>query len=1222
MIRLTFSLLSLSARLALALFFIVGLAFLGVRYALLPNIDSWRPQLQAVVSRALDTQVQIGRLQADWSGLNPSFELDNVQLSQPDGRTVLTVPRLRAVLSWRSLLALEPQFVRLAVESIELDIQRDAQGRIWVLGQPLELRSTEPIEAGEQQHFIHWLLIQRNVVVSNATVRWTDQTRGDQPLELSGVSLNVSGAPGRHTVQLQATPPAALATALDIRGELLGTSLNEQGKFTLKGSHARFYAKVDNLKPTGWKPWVDMPQNLVSGEVSAQFWLDVQETRPVRAASDVQVQGGLWTFDTLARVGVDRARIFLDGDWQSVLRFAGKEADPLEPDATTSGRAPELKYVVDLQGAHARLPDAFTQEVVLDTVRSSGRLNRARGAYFGVEFDELALVNADIQAQLKGSWRQGGDGEEGVADITGTLAYLDIDAIDDYLPLTVDHDAREWMAKGLKSGAVRNGSLELQGDLFHFPFQSRPDQGRFLVQGDYDGLTIDYVPAEKNALGWPPIQNLHGRVRMERADLQLTAPSALLAVGPDKTLQVQNIQARIPNVEQDSVLSITGETRGQAASYLALMTLSPLGELLDHVFDQATGTGEWQVPIQLTIPLLDTDATQVRGGIRFDDAGVQLMPELPLITGLAGTLHFSETSVRAEALRGSALGGALTINGEIGGAGKGFTVRGRLTSQALHDYAGVRGMQRLQGAADYVLWLDQDKRNDLLVRLESDLKGMALTLPEPLGKSADGAMKLAARWERLGRRSMGLRVQVDDTLSVVLARPDAGTGKGSYFSSGAVGVNKQPKLPDTGLMLDIQTPRFDADAWNTVVDEFSTSSGKAGEPVPLLLPPVAYVRVQADEALAYGTTLDHFTFTANRSDAQQWRVDISSSPVAGTLFWREANGKVAGRVDAKFDRLTLGRAPETPDTPDAPAAQKTPEDPSPAMESDARLDIPGINLYVKNLTLYGQHVGELTLMGLNQARGRRWRLDELIVSSPAAVLRGTGVWQLDGPGRGLTLDATADIKDMGAYLNQLGHTGIMEGGQGRLSANIEWRNLPWSFSRADLNGELQFDLSKGRFSSVNSRTARLLEVLSLQSVRRLASLDFRPGKLLENGFPYDTLGGTVQLQQGVLRTRDYRVSGPAATIVLEGDVSLVNETLNLDAVVVPNLDVSGAAVAAGIAVNPIVGIGAFLGQLLLQRPLAKAMTVQYHVSGGWDDPQVKEVPVSADGRDDSQKKRP
>src|SRR3546814_18022049 len=97
------------------------------------------------------------------------------------------------------------------------------------------------------------------------------------------------------------------------------------------------------------------------------------------------------------------------------------------------------------------------------------------------------------------------------------------------------------------------------------------------------------------------------------------------------------------------------------------------------------------------------------------------------------------------------------------------------------------------------------------------------------------------------------------------------------------------------------------------------------------------------------------------------------------------------------------------------------------------------------------------------------------------------------------------------------------------------------------------------------------------------------------------------LDQGVMKTDNFRVAGPVGTIALGGTADMNTEKLDLQAVVIPNLDISGAAVAAGIAINPIVGVGAFLTQWLLQAPLAKAMTVQYHIDGAWDEPKITEV---------------
>src|SRR3546814_17531396 len=101
------------------------------------------------------------------------------------------------------------------------------------------------------------------------------------------------------------------------------------------------------------------------------------------------------------------------------------------------------------------------------------------------------------------------------------------------------------------------------------------------------------------------------------------------------------------------------------------------------------------------------------------------------------------------------------------------------------------------------------------------------------------------------------------------------------------------------------------------------------------------------------------------------------------------------------------------------------------------------------------------------------------------------------------------------------------------------------------------------------------------------------------------------LDQGVMKTDNFRVAGPVGTIALGGTADMNTEKLDLQAVVIPNLDISGAAVAAGIAINPVVGIGAFLAQWLLRTPLAKSLATQYKIGGTWDDPVIKEEPVES-----------
>jgi uncharacterized protein (TIGR02099 family) len=771
----------------------------------------------------------------------------------------------------------------------------------------------------------------------------------------------------------------------------------------------------------------------------------------------------------------------------------------------------------------------------------------------------------------------------------------------------MNREAREWMAKGLVDGQIHDARLVLRGDLDAFPFEEQPGQGDFALVGHYTGGIIDPLPASKNQAGWPRLTDISGKASLHRADLRLDAEQAKAWPTEKQSISLSHIKARIPDLEHESILEIQGDSTAPAEAYVALVQHSPLSRLLDHAFDQARAEGAWHVPLQLTIPLRRVRDTVVKGAIQFAQGQVSIRPDTPSFSRVQGTLDFSDTGFSASGLTAQFLGGPVSLNGGIGGTRPGLQMQGNAQASALQAYAGLAGMQRLKGQIPYKAVLQREKSKKYALTLDSDLVGLSLDLPPPLDKPAGQAMPLHVRWSPDNSSGMRLGIDLDNSIRVALLHRLADTDKKvPYFYAGYVGVNESAPPPPGGMNIDVRYPDIDVDRWKTVVDEFSSFlSDTAMKHEGIVLPDLQQIHVQSALIRFQGARLSQATFTATQPQPFKWQAKVSSSQTAGTIFWNEAQGKVAGSVQAKFDRLALGH-----DAAQGPG----PAESEPAGTSDGvddSFDIPAIDLQVDKFTLYGHPMGRLSVQGTNQASGELWKLDKLSLAAPSFQLKGSGVWSLSGADRGLVLDAQADTRDLGKYLALMGYKDLMQGGSGTMSGRIEWNNLPWAYDRSDLNGQIEVKLEKGRFNSLNSRTARLLKLLSLQSVSRLATFNWNPATLMKDGFPYDNLRGSMLVRHGVMTTQNYRVVGPVGTIVLGGEVDLNTGKLDSQAVVIPNLDVSGAAIAAGIAINPVVGIGAFLGQWLLRAPLAKALTAQYQISGNWDDPKVKEVQVKA-----------
>uniref|UniRef100_UPI00333ECE8C YhdP family protein n=1 Tax=Castellaniella defragrans TaxID=75697 RepID=UPI00333ECE8C len=1174
--------------LVVCLYFVLGLALLGLRYVILPDVDHWRPEIQTWISKALGTPIELGRIHASWHGWNPMLELDDVVLRNPQGAVLLSIPETRARLSWRSVLRLRPG-LRLSVRGMDLAVRRDTQGGIHVLGQRIQGQESDDEDGSP---WLAWLVTQPSIALQDTTIRWHDEWRAAPELVFTGVEAILDGSVrGVLSASFSMHPPEDMGGTAQVRARIKEPERLAHGAWPRA---YRSYVAIEDLQAAAWRPWANVPKPLRDGRLTLRVWAEAGDEQAAaandpRVTFEAAIDGMDWVQAPNIRFQAPRVRAYAQGPWTSWRTVMGG----------ASGAGGPLRMAVQTQGLDLRDPEWFQHPIALGRLDAEAQVRV--GEPLSVTFDQLHWRNPDIDVSAAGSWRAGeGAGE---IDLEGTIARARLDAIHRYLPLVVNADARDWLAHGLRAGTLTDARLSLRGDPARFPFGDHPEAGDFLVAGAYHGAVIDYAQAEPGKPAWPALLDLDGTAELHRVALTLTGNRARILPADGTAIDLANLHAVIPNIERNAVLTVSGQTRARGEDYMALLAHSPLGGLLDGVFDHARAAGAWAVPLTLTVPLLHSVDTQVDGRIVFDHGTLRLMPQVPAFEHLEGALHFTEKSIGIESgftLR--VLDGAASLAGRLGGDGQGLILRGRMTAEALAGLVDLPGMSRVTGALDYEGRLTRGGRGYQLA-LDSDLRGLELNFPAPLAKPDTQARTLRIVWSNQEARDDTLAIDLGTALSARL-RHRRGTSSGPYFQAASIGVNRAAPPPD-GLAVDIAYPLLDMDVWNDIVNEFSASDGDArkgaGAVADKVFPALTTFSMQAEEARLLGMRMNDAVLRIVRDPQDdQWSMNVRSEQIAGTLKWRQEGGRITDRVSGRFARLSLGDDPA-----DGPSL--LPEVATQEISFDDELNVPAIVLQVDDLRLYGHAVGALSLEGVKDTSAGNWRLETLSLGNRHARIRGQGSWRLRGPQRGLNIGANAEVSDLGAWLDGAGFANMMSGGQGTLKGGFEWRDFPWTQEKTKLGGTLDVQLDKGRFNQLGSRSAKLLELLSLQSITRLSSLDTGLTGLTQEGFPFDQLRGTIELSGGVAHARDYKVIGPVGTILLDGSSSIIDETLNMQAVIVPNLDVSGAAIAAGIAINPVVGIGAFLSQWLLKHPLARAMTVRYRVTGSWDDPIITEI---------------
>ena len=136
-------------------------------------------------------------------------------------------------------------------------------------------------------------------------------------------------------------------------------------------------------------------------------------------------------------------------------------------------------------------------------------------------------------------------------------------------------------------------------------------------------------------------------------------------------------------------------------------------------------------------------------------------------------------------------------------------------------------------------------------------------------------------------------------------------------------------------------------------------------------------------------------------------------------------------------------------------------------------------------------------------------------------------------------------------------------------------------------------------------------MLSLQSLPRRLTLDFRD--VFSQGFAFDFVRGDVAIRQGVAQTNNLQMSGVNAAVLMAGSAGIADETQHLKVVVVPEIDAGTASLIATV-INPAIGLGSFLAQMFLRRPLMEAATQEFHIDGTWSDPKITKIDRKAEAK--------
>lgn len=1238
-----------------SLMLVVGLS---LRFWIMDDVVRFKPAIESMASQAVGMTVQIDRIEAAWSGITPRFTLREIRVRTPQNETVLQVARADADLSWWSPLLGRVHLKQLRLDGLVIEAERDAQGVIRVAGHIVN-------GAGNEAGVADWLLLQREIIIANSRLTWRDQMLGAPPLALVQTNMTLQNRFSKHTLVVQAQPPADAALNLELNGSFHGDTLSQLSAWN---GHIDLHLTETSAKALNtWAPWAQDTVRAGMGDI--HLTLDFAQARIHAVNAETQLRAVVLQLDPgLPELQLDQ----LSGeigwrqqrDTQEIyatnLVFAQQGSAPsapaklklnFTPGANGKGIArgrieAEGIYLETFAALSGSIPMPHQLHDLIERHKPRGQILQARGEWQSKDRFSLnaRLSNLGMEAantlpgvnNLSGEIRM----DEGSGQIRLESQDLKLTAAQHFrLPLTFDQ------ARGELSWQRDNTATVIKMN------------GLQLVNQDLDGQLDGSLTLYPNRA---PVADL-------KAHLQRGNGNAIWRYLPHEVNDDTLVWLR------DSILA--GHTRD------ARMVLrGPL----DH-YPFASGGGEFHITIPTHAVRLRyapdwPEINGIEGVVRFQGRGMQITThdgmiwgvQLPKVTARIPDLFHNQQT--------------LLIEGEAAGPLPqflDFIIKSPVAKAIDHATDELRGTGNAHLNLNLALPLHDMDRVRVEGRVTLDKNRIEPGRGMPTLESASGTLQFT----QSGLNAQNLQISVLGQPARLNLTSQPGGALQVNLTGNARAANLKPWLPKwihphlkgqsdyrVGMRLLGADYSFNLDS-NLVGMELNLPAPLDKSPsVPMSLAIKSRTTGKTQSTLVHlgGVVHAHLKSGAGPDRMRVWLGKINPDqddpgmPVTPGIV-------VNGRLDAlDFDHWRAILPVEVTSGSDSgPALTEISLNVNELMLLDriwhkAQLKInplsDGLSMKLDSSEAKGGHLSyKPGQIGMTPRLNARFdaltipkAIDRPLQEAPNDSLEGQleiGTLKLENkllgqlkvdfkqlpagievtsmqlkhdlydlnikegflaahPRHPSHLKGVASVSDLGRLAEHFGHPGKISGGKAKLTlSEVKWtgKGVP---KPANISARFDLEVNKGQFLKLDPGAARLLGIFSLQSLQRRFTLDFHD--VFSDGFAFDQIHAhKLVMEQGALYLPNATMEGPAAKVEMGGVIHLGREDLRLQVRVEPRVEDS-VALASGLAGGPAVAVGVYLAQKLLKdkfNPIGQITRFEYRVNGHWDDPKIEKLAV-------------
>ncbi len=1248
----------------LALLGIVILTALVVRFVIFPSFDQYKDDIAAFASKTTGQKITIGAIETGWSGIHLRIELKNINVFDAENRSALHLNDVQANVSWLSLPLLEPRLSKLVIYQPALTIRRKTDGDIYLAGINLAgknqpefpnwLLSQAKVHIENAQ--VIWLddlrqapplsLKQLNLTLLNPawkslfgqhtfSINALSSIGTTQRIEANGrfVGRDVSKINTWHGnlfLQLKQADLTVWRPWLDYPIDLQTGTGNAQIWLDFADSRieeVKTHATLNNLALTVNEQATPFIAKQFTGDIS---WSDDKHTQTISAQNiqlstntDLNISNGSGYYASSSKNGKRwvKADLKLDQfDLATIKQLSPYFSLPENVTSQLNGLSPvgELqglqlgfegeinkpdKYKVNANftklgiTAHEKIPGFSnlagkvvadedggkitlqSQKSMLDfkdilrwpipTDQLTGQISwKLHNGKTLIKAKDIFISSPHITGTLNAVYDMNNI-NGGFLDLTGKFGKGDAKYATFYYPIRLGKPTLHWLDTSILAGRVEDVSLIVKGNLADFPYVNSKNQldkklGLFRVTAKMSDVLLEY------GTGWPVVEGLAMDLLFEGKRMELNANTGHIYGN-----KIIKSKTEIAQLDADwPMLHIVSEIEGPVADGVKFVNESPVKLVTQGFTDDLKTAGSGKLSLALKIPMQDLEAAKYKGIYKISNGTIFANADvgLPELGKLNGVLNFSENSLSAQNVSTKILGSPAQFSLKTG-ADKILRVQasGRINDVGIKKLASNALIESMQGSTNWTGKITI-KKPLLDLNIRSNLVGMAIRLPQPFNKPAIQEMIVNIDKKQSNPHNDSVDIKIGNIVSAKRLRTEQ-AGK-LAFERGDIGINMAAETPkQTGLSLHGKLDYLAADDWIAL---FNKPASKAD--ASSLTIKQAELAIQKLDI--FGRRLNALKVIA-QPNTMGLQMAIDSQEITGNAEWQNEGD---GKMIARLKNLTVPNNSETNKTEQKKDFRKLTK------------SYPALDVTAENFQLDNKNLGSLTLNAFET--GDDWIIQKLKIVNPDSTLTADGSWHNWTHNPNTNLKFTLNVDNIGKALKRFGQPDTVQGGEAEVIGQLRWSGSPHEFDTNSLDGNFTLEAKKGQILKVQPGVGRLFGLLTLQSLPRRLSLDFRD--LFSDGFAFDKINANAKIDNGIMRSDDFFMTGPAAETTIKGETNLKTETQRLKVKVTPHI--SDSLSLAALAGGPIAGAVAFVAQKILKDPFNKIISSEYVITGTWDKP--------------------